>query len=349
MRTRIPTLDGYRAVAILATIALHAGIAWNATYIEPLARGVDLFFAISGFLITSILVDEEGRTGGISLPDFYIRRVFRIFPPFLTVVAFILIMGLWVTPMEMISSLFFFRNYYPDFQKDWYTLHFWSLSVEEHFYLLWPAILAFAGSKRARKLALWMALAVGAWRVTNAQFHWTEIAGVLAVIRTDFRLDALLWGCIFGLLLGDAPAKIKFTKQMTFGMWIFFAVASVLASCFYSPLITILLAMFLALTVAGTTVHPEWKISRLLEWKPVRFVGSISYSLYLWQQIFIAPAVDQHGHPWWQQFPANLVMTFVAATASYYVIEQPLIRFGRRWASTRKVLRPAYRLSVYGQ
>jgi len=149
----LPTLDGWRALAILAVIFHHA----NLFSAGPLSdqwifqngyEGVDVFFAISGLLICWRLLDEESRRGRISLRNFYIRRAFRILPPaviYLIAIAILSAIGLiHASAKELLASLLFFRNYLVQLGhfsvSPWFTGHFWSLSVEEHFYLLLPGL-----------------------------------------------------------------------------------------------------------------------------------------------------------------------------------------------------------------
>ena len=156
----LPTLDGWRAIAILAVILDHI-VTWQFRYAHPTLfkftrtgpNGVSLFFAISGFLICSRLLEEENATGKISLRGFYIRRASRIVPAALTYLLVIGLLGfagyILVSPWDWWSSVLFFRNYLPPdmISRGWggYTMHYWSLAVEEHFYLLWPGLLVFVG------------------------------------------------------------------------------------------------------------------------------------------------------------------------------------------------------------
>lgn len=139
----IPTLDGWRAVAILLVVAHHAGTAFYSEsdyYSQSLTRfgtwGVPVFFGLSGVLITKLLLEEFDRTGKMSLKSFYIRRAFRILPPVFVFIAVVAALGLLASGMEAASGLFFFRNYLPNSLGGIYTGHLWSLAVEEHFYLI---------------------------------------------------------------------------------------------------------------------------------------------------------------------------------------------------------------------
>jgi peptidoglycan/LPS O-acetylase OafA/YrhL len=308
----IPSLDGWRAIAIGAVLVSHS---FPSTYwTQHGALGVNLFFAISGFLITTRLLDDP------SLKRFYIRRAFRILPPAL----FFLAVASAAVPSprtDLLSSLFFLRNYWgADPQHGWYTAHFWSLAVEEHFYLIWPAVLILAGIRRARFVAPALALAVAAWRSLDLRHAW--LATLLhsehlrnSPLRTDYRMDALFWGCTLALaprFKGHAAAAAL-------------PLAAAIALDIYQPqgymaLQAILFPCILALTVA--------RPATFLEWPPLRWIGRLSYSLYLWQQLFFS----HYHHGFLQRFPLNLACALACAGFSYYLIEKPMVRLGHRLA-----------------
>src|SRR5206468_12587998 len=127
--------------------------------------GVDLFFGLSGLLITRLLLQEHDRAGSFNLAQCYIRRTFRILPACFAFLATYSLLGLWKSNVELVSSLFFFRNYVPVQLTGFSTGHLWSLAIEEHFYLLWPGLLALVGPKRGKKLAAILALSFGVWRM----------------------------------------------------------------------------------------------------------------------------------------------------------------------------------------
>jgi peptidoglycan/LPS O-acetylase OafA/YrhL len=208
---RIPTLDGWRAVAILAVLVAHSawlfapGCFFESARVRHVARfggqGVDLFFAISGFLITSLLLAEMEKTGAASLRGFYTRRVFRILPPLIAYLLVLAGLAVWwrelVAPWEFAASLLFFRNYTMQVAGGRATNHFWTLSVEEHFYLFWPALLVFAGRRRALKIAIGIALCVAVWRGLDGRMHlFATLFGTDPgrFLRTDTRIDGILWG-----------------------------------------------------------------------------------------------------------------------------------------------------------
>jgi peptidoglycan/LPS O-acetylase OafA/YrhL len=332
--SRIPTLDGWRAIAVLLVVWAHAGLEFNSDGTAAShygAFGVDIFFAISGLLITTLLIDEHRRTGGISLVGFYIRRAFRILPP---AFAYLLAAGLtvgFVSGRELAAAVLFFRNYLVETAGGHYTSHLWSLAVEEHFYLTWPAlVIVLLARKTEPAVVAWLAIAIGLWRVAETANGWTGqmLPGVVPHYRTDLRMDALLWGCFAAFLMAQPSVRETLAGKMRgwhFGLGL--AVATVCA-VLHSTLTLLLLPMILPLLLAATIAHPHWAVSRLLETRAFGWVGRMSYSIYLWQQLFLVPGWN---HPAWiQQFPQNLPCAFLMAFLSYRFLEKPCMNYGRK-------------------
>ena len=337
---RIPTLDGWRAIAILSVMMHHLGMAFYSSESVYFAHsktvvgafGVDIFFGLSGLLITKLLLEEWRSTGAVSLRGFYIRRGFRILPPYLVFLLGVTIAGLWASGREAAGALLFFRNYVPDPAVGRWTQHLWSLAVEEHFYLLWPGLLVLVGVTRGKTVAVWLALGIGAWRMFEPQTNLARVLDVSSHFRTDLRLDALLWGCVAAFILDDQREREKFAHQFRSIAWI--GCAAIAAGCvaYYSLITGMWLAALIPLLLVGAVVHPTWAISRVLDSKILAWVGRISYSLYLWQQVFLWPGW-MHPQHFWLRWPWNVIATFTVATASYFVIEKPLLRLGRKLAA----------------
>jgi peptidoglycan/LPS O-acetylase OafA/YrhL len=337
----LPTLDGWRAVAVTAVIWHHSAL-WSGRVLDRHAigpLGVDLFFAISGLLITYRMLEENDRTGGISLRSFYIRRAFRILPPamlFLGVVSLLSATGaLPVKPMEIISALFFFRNYAIDANAPaWYTGHFWSLSVEEHFYLIWPTLLIAFGVSRSRKWTPWLALAIAVWRTLDSRFHFISAHNLMyALSRTDYRLDGMLWGCFAALLLHQPDWRERLKGIPPW--WCLVA----LPACVWlykvrPPQCMVLMAILFPTVLVATLLHPASRISELLELAPLRFIGKISYGIYIWQQLFFTRTQPNLFGPL-QRLPLNLFCVILVAWLSYRYFEEPLRRYGARLAARR--------------
>jgi peptidoglycan/LPS O-acetylase OafA/YrhL len=304
------------------------------------AFGVDIFFGLSGLLITNLLLEEWKSKGAFDLRGFYIRRAFRILPPYLAFLAVYSAAGLWQSKWEVASCLLFFRNYVPAHLASSGTQPLWSLAVEEHFYLLWPGILAWIGARRSRHAALGLAFAFAIWRMIESQFAAPLFPMVPVHFRTDLRLDALLWGCVFAFLLNDGEQREQMFQQLRLPVWI--ALAGVLAASmvWYSQLTSLWVAAVIPMLLIGTAIHPQWLVSRALDFAPVTWLGRISYSLYLWQGLFLPAGWEPHPG-WWTVWPWNVALCFSAAVASYYIIEKPLMRVGRRIAAENHAIASA--------
>ncbi|GAC1540709.1 MAG: hypothetical protein NVS2B9_07800 [Myxococcales bacterium] len=235
----IPTLDGWRAVAILAVVACH-GVP-RSSFLWPIrlfgTHGVYVFFGISGFLITTKLLDEEHRNGRIDLAAFYLRRAFRILPPALVFLGVVATLGAFsvLAPMplrEWISDAFFLQSYVGVFPgRTPYTVHFGSLAVEEHFYLVFPFLLALLGSLRVRKLIPWTCAAIALWRIADdLRVHTYQrlFPGIFPNYRTDRIADFLLWGCFLALVLRLDPVRRALERLLTNVVWMVLAAAFVL-------------------------------------------------------------------------------------------------------------------------
>ncbi len=324
---RIPTLDGWRGIAILLVLSDHLQLM---LFRGPYAghkrllvgqHGVTLFFVLSGYLITSRLLSEQR----IDLRAFYIRRFFRLMP---CAWAYLLALGIvgivvhaTIIGSDAWSCLFFVRNYMPNYETaaNMRTGHFWSLSLEEQFYLAWPPLLALLGRKRSLGLA-----GIGILSCTIFRFyHWQQYARVLMNQRTEVRIDALLFGCAFAILLNRAPLRRWIADHSA----LIFAFACPLAVGYiycYQRLIPAGESAVLAVMVVCTSLSPSSLMSQVLEWKHLKFLGLISYSLYVWQQgmLFISHAE-----------PQGALFLPLIAILSYGLLERPCIEFGRRAAA----------------
>jgi len=353
--TYLPTLDGWRAVAIVAVMASHsrhlteAGGPFPSYALEralgSLRLGVDLFFAISGFLITRLLVQENARTGTVSLRAFYLRRAFRILPVIIVYMLVLALLSLWlpglVAPWEFPATIFFARNYLMHWPANAATPHFWSLSVEEHFYLLWPPLLALVGSKKALRFAIFGVVAVAVWRATDSRYHLFRLvfggdAGVL--FRSDTRFDALLAGAIAALALDHAQTFFDRVRSLPVTAGIFAVL--VVIHAFHVPAAPSLLVFLFPLLILSTICRKSSFASRWLEARPLRWLGQLSYSLYVWHTLFLTVPETSFSRRAYGSSPLrlagayliDLALAFVCAIVSNRVVEGPLRRKGRELA-----------------
>jgi peptidoglycan/LPS O-acetylase OafA/YrhL len=344
----LKTLDGWRAVAILSVIAYHDRLESvgkiNDKWIHDQgALGVDLFFAISGLLICSRLLAEERKTSRISITNFYIRRSFRIFPPMIVYLAAIAALGyaniIHVGRTAWFASLLFFNNYYSALRHDvdWslYTNHFWSLAVEEHFYLLLPSLLVFFPRHRAKllgTLSIVFLLYTLGYSFLNAHKPYVDFT----FCRTGLRIDQLLFPAFLAVLLGRDDFRGRFIRLFRPAFVLPLVLILLVVGPHVSHVLTfrILVPFVFPFLILATMLHPGSVAGRVLEWQPLRAIGRISYSIYLWQQLFFignhSPAAGVLG--FLQQSGWKLVATLAAATASYFIVEKPLIRLGYRVA-----------------
>ncbi len=344
----IPTLDGWRAVSIGLVIMHHSEVRCAVPVLGALLQavsnygevGVEVFFAISGLLICSRLLEEESRSGQISVKGFYLRRAFRILPAALFYLLVIAILAAFhVIPLlaiDWFGALFFFRNYvtlveylhHSPLPIHWYTGHFWSLSMEEHFYLVLPAVLV--GFKRTRFWVLGtLAIAVALWRSVRAHILHSSYQ---MTFRTDTHVDALLIPAMIALalypLLRNEAAK-RYIPAWSFPIFMTMEIGLLITRI---PSFFTLQAVLIPLLILSTVLHPKTIQGTVLECYPLRWIGRISYSLYLWQQLFwgVNAAGSPPGLNVLRQLPFNLLALMACATFSYYVVERPFVRLGHR-------------------
>jgi peptidoglycan/LPS O-acetylase OafA/YrhL len=240
-----------------------------------------------------------------------------------------------VTRAELMESLFFCRNtthflHITSDQYVYYTNHFWSLSLEEQFYLFLPASLVFI-AKRYRAHALGVvALVVCLYRALALRSHpWMYIQ-----FHTDVRIDALLVPAVFAILAWSPQNRPIFQKYLR--CWPLLVVVFLMLVPFGNGAAWQITAFvwLLPAIVLGSVLNPENIFGRLLESSVLRYIGRVSYSLYLWQQLFFTDHFVGSQHPlgWLQSWPLRLVLTFAIAVVSYHFLERPLMALGHTLA-----------------
>jgi peptidoglycan/LPS O-acetylase OafA/YrhL len=344
-RTYIPTLNGWRAVAVSLVIAAHSSTMLQNSGTKIGARaadlfshagvGVDIFFSISGFLICTLLLNEKHQAGAISLPSFYIRRTFRILPPLFAYLATLTALRFselvpTIEPGEILTSALFVRNYFP--AGSWYTGHFWTLAIEEHFYLFVPVVLTVLSAKAGLRFAISIV-------VCCAIIRWAEFVFATEMkveFRTEARIDAIMYGAIGAFLVYYSRSAIErhLTGFRTIGI-----LAAIILVCYLFPTMPVrrtLMAMAMPIPIVFTVLHAETALAKILELRPIQWIGRLSYSLYIWQMMFLVPYDRPLGIL--QSFPLAFVCAFACAAISYYLIERPSIRLGHKLSHNFKVL-----------
>jgi peptidoglycan/LPS O-acetylase OafA/YrhL len=343
---QISSLDGMRAVAVAIVFVHHAGI--NRF---PGGFGVTIFFFLSGFLITTLLRMEFDRSGTISLRDFYLRRVLRIFPPFYLVWA--LVTGLTLvgalrdvhlTPSALLAQVLYVSNYFDTTGAHWWadrapgTWVFWSLAVEEHFYLVFPLLYLLLRrhvSSRYRQAAIVLGLCafVLAWRFVLV---FALGMGGRVYVATDTRIDSLLFGCALAIAANPVLDPLPFAAQTWRLGWLPVSLAALLASLsihavwFQETLSYTIQGVFLAPVFVAAIQGSDRFVFRALNWSWVQFVGVLSYSIYLVHNTVVI------GLSQWLAVPALVkgalaaLLSIVIAAAIHELVEKPCTRLRRR-------------------
>jgi peptidoglycan/LPS O-acetylase OafA/YrhL len=347
---RIPGLDGFRAIAIVLVILAHLRDTlpefhdrWRVFHSGNL--GVMIFFVISGYLITRLMLNEHEKTGRVSLKAFYLRRAFRIFPALYTYYFTIVILalaGIFVMwEKTLINAAFFVTNYKHYWTPDdgpnyWLVGHFWTLSLEEQFYLFWPAVFCLFKRKRALVTAVVLIASIQVLRGISYYFDASSRGQIDMMLHTS--LDSIMMGCLLALM--ESTPRFRRVIDFLASHWMAaLAVLYFLIPAFSGVLLGAQNRIYVAtlgrlisffwisvLVIWGTRSENTWA-GRALNFRPVVFVGTLSYSLYLWQQLFLGPV----NTSWFGRFPQNLGCAFVAALLSYYCVEQPFLRLRKRW------------------
>ena len=338
MKKYIPSINGLRAISIFCVLFSHVESRNFGKHDAPGGQiGVNIFFIISGYLITLLLLQEESVNKSISLRNFFIRRTLRIFPVyyFLLLVYFVLqkFDVLYFTLNSWLLSLTYTKYFVTSNITEWEIGHLWSLSVEEHFYLIWPLIFSFSKSLR-------LPFAIIVIMSTTLVRLFTNVSELSILTRAD----ALMIGCVFAMFNGEVTSFLKVLwKQNKLLISIPFIV---LFSCItfkrifgivgidlhthfilafagsYGLLTNISVALILLISV--NFKDNFWY--KFLNNKIVNYIGLLSYSIYIWQQLFFSPKIVGIS-----KFPMNLLYIFIIANISYFLIEKPFLKLKSRF------------------
>lgn len=344
----LPVLDGLRGVAITTVFLVHL----YAPLFPGGSSGVTLFFVLSGFLITKLALEEADNTGGLSLSQFYIRRLFRIFPPLFAMLAFLLVASFTFMsdvgePLRREIALAggSVGNLWPifyGFEPRGALGHTWSLGIEEQFYLVWPVVLCLVpmAFRATRRFAAWFA----AVALASVVIGRTLVAGFLnyphwsAIPFLDF--EGLALGCLLAAMVHTDDGG-----RWQIPQWLFAVVCAVVTfdlfgADFYLARDTydfrdLVLSACFAVILAALVTNRTNILARPLQSTPVRWLGRLSYSLYLWHAV-IFTILSSNRYP---DVPrpvlvvTKVALSFAVAWLSYRFIERPTIEYGRRLRS----------------
>jgi len=345
-RADIPSLDGLRAVSIGLVLVGHAlnqsprSFGFRALFLHA-DLGVRVFFVISGFLITSLLLNERTQSGSISLKLFYIRRALRILPAFFLFIGCVALLSvLGVTPVPSGSWLFVLTytvNFapYPPFAL--VLLHLWSLSVEEQFYLLWPLVIKSVTPRTCAAIAV---LAIFGSFAVHA-LHRLSGSNLPGYAPFPIACGPIAMGCLLAMWARKIRCVIVSSKLLSDYRLLLLTLLLIAlfdaipngqegaASVFLGIILRIITNFLLTFCVARLVYIPTGLAGRALNSAPFVLIGKLSYSLYLWQQPFTVPFSSNLSVA--TLFPVNFVLTLAAASASYWGVEVRFLRLRKKF------------------
>lgn len=347
---RIPSLDGLRGVAILMVLIGHGSHS-----LPPLAGkllmfagngslGVNVFFVLSGFLIYNLSVREIAKTGGFNWKQFYLRRVLRIFPCFYFYIGTLLLLmaaGTVALSWQMVASAATFSLNY---RHVWdhstglfdyvFIGHYWTLALEEQFYLTWPLLILLLNKRRLLSVLLAIMALAPFVRVAGYFLTPGSRAQIGMMFHTGF--DAIAAGVLLGELLRRASAKqwlerVASRPAVVASLLVFLVfISPLLGGRFggaYSLTIGKTLELFaLCLVITSAVSFPQSLLFRFLNWRPLAYIGVLSYSLYVWNNLFLLG--ETH---WFNVFPYNFGCVAGMALLSHYLVENPFLKLKDRF------------------
>jgi peptidoglycan/LPS O-acetylase OafA/YrhL len=347
---RIPSLDGLRGIAILLVLVGHTSVSFPMLVAGPLRfagnapLGVNVFFILSGFLIYSLSVREVEKSGAFNWRQFYMRRILRIFPCFyfyILVLLLLMLAGVIALSWQMIvSAATFSLNYRHVWDHsagayDYFAIgHYWTLALEEQFYLTWPLLMLLR--IRGRLLPTLVGIIALAPFIRIACYFFTPGSREQIGMMFHTGFDSIAAGVLLGELLRRAPSKVWLERwaskrSVVAGALIFLLFLSPLLTGHfrgaYSITIGKSLELFsLCLVITAAVSFPGTLLFRLLNWGPLAYVGVLSYSLYVWNNLFLL------GEKYWfNAFPFNIACVVGMALVSHYLVERPFLKLKDRF------------------
>ncbi|MGD8188750.1 acyltransferase family protein [Brevibacillus ginsengisoli] len=355
-------LDGLRAVAVLSVIAYHLHLGWAPGGL----LGVGMFFVLSGYLITDLLIAEWSRNGRIDLKDFWIRRARRLLPAMFIMLA---IVGMWtmLADRSMLPSLrkdmmaavlyvsnwwFIFHqvSYFESFGPPSPLGHLWSLAVEEQFYLLWPLLIA-VGLRFITRRGPLVIMTLGLAALSAVAMAWLYVPGTdpsRIYYGTDTRAFALLIGAALAIiwpsrkLTNNIAPKALFILDLAGSLGLVFVLLAILQSNQYEDFLyeggMVLVSIATALVVA-TLAHPASRLGKLMSVKPLRWLGVRSYGIYLWHYpviVMTSPVSNADGISYTLVI-IQVMATILLSAISWRLIEEPIRHgaLGKIWSQIK--------------
>ena len=339
-----PYLDGFRGISILIVAISHGGFG----HIVPGGFGLTVFFFISGYLITSLLLKEKDSRGFIGLPDFYMRRLWRLIPALVVYIAVSLMLALALHEKqglaEPASALFYYSNYYKlfigyDRVGGSYSPYdvLWSLAVEEHFYLFFAPLVAFIRNRKTLlKTILFLLVAPLLIRALATHFMPPALSAEYAYRATDARIDSIAYGCLLAVLGQQSFLKLK--SRAVFALGVALILLSLLIRDeYFRQVIRYTMQGVGLYLIFSEVIYADtmgWA-RKCLSGKFIVFIGKLSYSMYLYHwlglilMVLFVGAIDLG--PRWQA--AYWAVTMALSALSYYVVERPTLKLRVKYGS----------------
>lgn len=348
-----PELDGLRAISILLVIISHAGFG----YVIPGGLGVTVFFFVSGYLITSLLIHERESKGGINLGRFYYRRFWRLLPPMFFFLAtscvLILVVNKHLNVVELLASLFYMANYYKIF------VHYeavgggyspfailWSLAIEEHFYIVFAPVLAFTykSGRYFKVICAFLVIPLIIRLLVVELKPEMLVEGGYNYSATETRIDSIAFGCFLACIFATQEGWSRL-KALLLNRLVFFAsfalllVTLLFRSLYFRETFRYSIQNVSLLVIVANVVYERSAlllvVKRFLSTRPMVFIGKLSYSLYLqhWLASVVMSLLITQNANFLQWQVGYWIMTIALSLFSYYVIEQPTIKYRRKYGS----------------
>ena len=356
----VKSLDGIRAIAVMLVFWAHMDL-WH---IFPGVFGVNVFFLLSGFLITTLMMREHASRGSVSIKEFYIRRALRILPPMYIVLAIGVVLTVSgvlpgiIDARSVIMQCLHLTNYYLIAAGHPHLVPglsvYWSLAVEEHYYLLFPFVFAFCyprmGAKRMAMVLFVLAVAVIFWRTIIIARNPVYTPRTWAA--TDTRIDSILWGCILALWRNPALTPSTAEPLASWKSCVLALTGLVATSFFYYNIFFkeafgyTLESVCLIPLFCAAILKRDWLTVRLLNTKVLRWVGQISYTLYLSHLMFFT--LFRTNFPNWSRMVNALVVlafTLLFCQLIRMTVEIPLARIRKKhsWTPSEESARDVFR------
>ncbi|HEY8784035.1 MAG TPA: acyltransferase [Mucilaginibacter sp.] len=343
-----PSLDGLRGLAIMSVIASHFGRneSWL-TYVDG-AIGVHIFFILSGFLITTLLLKEKIVTGNISLRNFYIRRFLRIIPVaylyLLVLIVLNYLFGLNIPALSFLMSFSFFRNI--PLTNDWYTGHFWTLASEEQFYIITPILLSLWPNKYIKLSIILLVIVplvdytgfhnIGIF-YTNRTIHVITMTFIALTSRSALYI---ITGSLFSILLFKGIINIeRFNKKyyLSFFLLIIAGIIHFPNHLINIPYVSAVIFAVLIGFVIVLNLSEDNMLTLILKNPILNRIGILSYSIYIWQQIFTVYQPWKGSFKYSQNIFVNAAALFIVSYCSYNYFEKPFLKLKKHFTMDNNI------------